>query len=145
MIIERHGDIFDSKDNLGHCVSQDFAMFKGIAKGFKNRFGIPTKRVEVGEFAVVQDVAHNSAVGWQQEREIYFLVTKKRFFHKPKIQNIRNSLLSLRQHMIANGINSVSLPRIGTGLDKQEWSRIKEIIINVFSSAPDIIVTIYNL
>lgn len=145
MIIECHGDIFTSKDNLGHSVSQDFAMFRGIAKDFKERFGTPTKRVEVGQFAVLQEVAHNSETGGQQNREIFFLVTKKRFFHKPKIQNIKNSLISLRQYMIANGIKSVSLPRIGAGLDKQEWPRIREIIINVFASAPGITVTIFNL
>ena len=120
-------------------------MFRGIAKDFKERFGTPTKRVEVGQFAVLQEVAHNSETGGQQNREIFFLVTKKRFFHKPKIQNIKNSLISLRQYMIANGIKSVSLPRIGAGLDKQEWPRIREIIINVFASAPGITVTIFNL
>ena len=39
MIREQKGDIFSSEDNLAHCVSMDFAMFKGVAKEFKSRFG----------------------------------------------------------------------------------------------------------
>ena len=145
MIREQRGDIFSSKDNLAHCVSMDFAMFKGVAKEFKSRFGVPTQKATVGQIAVLRVRDTVTRGKYQPGRLIFFLVTKGKFFYKPKLSNIRRSLLSLKNYMMTNGIKSVSLPRIGSGLDRQDWPTIRNIITDIFSTSPDIIVTIYSL
>lgn len=49
---EEHGDLFSCPENeaLAHCVSQDFAMGKGIAVQFKKKFGGVAELKRQGKF-----------------------------------------------------------------------------------------------
>ena len=84
MIREQRGDIFSSEDNLAHCVSMDFAMFKGVAKEFKSRFGVPTQKATVGQIAVLRVRDTVTRGNYQPGRLIFFLVTKGKFFLQTK-------------------------------------------------------------
>merc|ERR1712107_120367 len=59
-IVERTGDLFSAPPNLSlvHCISQDCAMGKGIAKQFAEKFGrvneIKEQHVKVGGVAVLK-------------------------------------------------------------------------------------------
>jgi len=59
-LIEKEGDLFYQKnDSLAHCVSEDLAMGKGIAKIFKQKFGcvnqLKSQQKSVGEVCFLQD------------------------------------------------------------------------------------------
>ena len=130
MLVFKHGNLFEATCSLGHCVSQDFKMSKGIADQFRQRFGrIPEllgQKACVGEVAVLR-----SSQGF-----LYYLVTKRRFYQKPSTHSVRSSLQAMKRHMIRNGVQTVALPRIACGLDQVPWSEIKEILQDLFDTAP---------
>lgn len=76
--------------------------------------------------------------GWRLE---YNLVTKKRYWQKPTYDSLKIALINAKLYslMIADkGTKEpkpvrLAMPRIGCGLDRLEWSKVKEIIEEVFA------------
>jgi O-acetyl-ADP-ribose deacetylase (regulator of RNase III) len=137
-IIQIKGDLFQSKDALCHCVSEDFSMGKGIAGTFKQKFGkvaeLKKQNIKTGQVAVLK----------HKDRYIYYLVTKVRYNYKPTYDSLERSLKAMRDHMIANQVNKLSMPQIGCGLDKLKWDRVEEVLHSVFKDI-DVTITVYSL
>ena len=74
----------------------------------------------------------------------YFKVTKERCFNKPTYDTLRSSLVAMRDHCVSQGVTSVSMPRIGCGLDGLQWPKVKNVIGHVFQDT-NINVTVYTL
>ena len=120
---EINGDLFSDKDeNLVHCVSRDLVMGAGIAVEFRRRFGrvneLKAQDANVGEMAVLR----------HDNRFIFYLVTKDRYWGKPTYTTLRSSLLKLKNYCLENQITSLSMPRIACGLDRLSWPKVKTII-----------------
>ena len=130
-IVERTGNLFSAPANLSlvHCISQDCAMGKGIAKQFAEKFGrvgeIKEQQVKVGGVAVLK----------HKERYIYNLVTKEKYYEKPTMTDLRRSLLQMRKHMEEKGVEGVAMPRIGSGLDLLEWQQVRRLLEEVFENS----------
>eukprot|EP00761_Pharyngomonas_kirbyi_P006670 gb/GECH01006678.1/.p1 GENE.gb/GECH01006678.1/~~gb/GECH01006678.1/.p1 ORF type:complete len:208 (+),score=52.27 gb/GECH01006678.1/:1-624(+) len=134
------GDLFDSEDSLVHCVSQDLNMGKGIAKEFKKRFGrvseLKEQRARVGGVAVLS----------VDDRFVYYLVSKTRYFHKPKYQDLESSIKAMAEHMEEHRVTRISMPYIGCGLDQLQWHRVEAILRRVLGSLQHTIqVTVHGL
>ena len=71
-------------------------------------------------------------------------VTKAKYFHKPTYDTLQCSLTSLREHCTSRGIGQLCMPRIGCGLDRLEWGRVRQMIRDTFSDC-DMSITIYYL
>ena len=69
---ERKGDLFSAGDGycLAHCVSEDLAMGKGVAKPFKEKFG------GVNELRAQKPKTGGVCVLKRENRWIYYLITK---------------------------------------------------------------------
>ena len=134
------GDLFGSSDSLAHCVSEDFKMGAGIAKTFKSEFGRVNELLHqgrsVGQVAVLLDR--------KGQRFIYYLVTKEHYYDKPTLRSLEKSLIAMKDHAVRNGVNAISMPAIGCGLDKLDWGKVRAIICNVFETT-SIVITIYML
>jgi hypothetical protein len=139
ILVETKGDLFTSNESLAHCVGQDLIMGAGIATEFKKRFMrvslLKKQGAKVGEMAVLQD----------ESRFIYYLVTKKYSVGKPTYESLEKSLIALRDHMIANNVLRLSIPRIGCGLDKLDWPRVRALIKRVFQDVKYTTITVYRL
>ena len=137
-IILKSGNLFSATTHLAHCISEDCNMGKGIALQFKRLFGgiteLNRQRVKTGGLAVLQ----------RDNRYIYCLVTKKYYYSLPTYENLEKSLECLRHHCITNNVESLAIPKIGCGLDRLAWSRVYEIISNVFQGT-DIDISVYVL
>ena len=135
---EVKGDLFTSGDCLGHCISADKKLGKGIAKTFERKFRLRSRlhqmNTDVGEVAAV-------LVGG---RWIFNLVTKKRFFHKPRLGDLEKCLRNLRDCIIRYNVGQLALPRLGCGLDKLDWRTVKQMISSIFYDC-DIDITIFYL
>ena len=109
-------------------------MRKGIAKQFVERFGrvdeIRDQGVKVGGVAVLR----------HKERYIYNLVTKEKYFEKPTMTTLRNSLTEMQKHMQKKGVEGVAMPRIGCGLDLLQWRQVKQLLEEVFKNSESNIV-----
>jgi O-acetyl-ADP-ribose deacetylase (regulator of RNase III) len=140
VVREVTGDLFSSDPtaSLGHCVSRDLAMGKGIAVVFKRQFGrvadLKAQRAGIGNVATLAD----------GKRFIYYMITKERYFHKPTYKDLEASLTSVKAHALRHGVRHLCLPRIGCGLDGLLWGKVKSMLVRVFQGS-GITITVYTL
>ncbi len=136
----RRGNLFYSVDcSLAHCISADAKMGKGIAAKFRQNFAgivedVRAQNVPVGGVAVVDR---------KDGHYVYNLVTKARYFDLPTYEDLASSLIAMREHMERNCVASLAIPTLGCGLDKLKWSRVREIICDVFKDADNVLITVY--
>ena len=77
-------------------------------------------------------------------RFIYYLITKKCYNDKPTYDSLRSSLRAMRAHCESHAVARLAMPRIGCGLDQLEWSRVRRIIDEVFTST-NISIEVYSI
>lgn len=75
-------------------------------------------------------------------RKIYYLITKNRYYQKPKYRNIFQCLKRLRNDMLSRGINRIALPKIACGRDRKNWRIIEKMLSYLFHET-EIDITIY--
>ncbi|XP_055532128.1 ADP-ribose glycohydrolase OARD1-like isoform X1 [Wyeomyia smithii] len=137
---EIEGDLFAApKDHsLAHCVAADLKMGAGIAIKFNQTFKrvdeLKAQQVGVGGVAILKD----------NQRFIYYLITKKGSYDKPTYDDLTKSLEAMRKHMLENGAKQLALPRIGCGIDGLEWTKVKNILNETFGKEGDIEIVVYN-
>ncbi|ARF10133.1 hypothetical protein Hokovirus_1_12 [Hokovirus HKV1] len=133
--------LFNTKDNtIAHCVSSDFKLGAGIAKIIKNKYPI----LPEGPPNLPKGIIGNAHGIQNDDMLVFHLVTKPKYYDKPTYDTLTKSLISLKNQLLERNIKSISMPKIGCGLDKLEWSKVSEIIENVFSDT-NIIVSVYYL
>ena len=133
LFIEHSGDLFvDCPKHfpLAHCVSLDMKMTRGIAVSFKRTFQnvqfLKSQVNQVGQCATLNFYG----------RHVFYLVTKRRFFHKPSYYSLTQALQALRSHMEALGLSDLGIPgKMSCGLDNLNWERVKEIIVGIFANS----------
>ena len=114
---------------LCHCISSDFALGAGIAKKFAE-LGVKDYLIKYYapcEWNSKGKCLFTSATGWGE----FNLVTKEKFWHKPTLLTLKQSLLSLKEHLI--GGDKIAMPKIGCGLDHLNWQDVEQIIKEVFA------------
>lgn len=103
----------------------------------RKRFGkvddLLNQNVKSGGVAILKD----------NDRYIYYLVTKEFTYNKPTYDSLTASLNAMKDHVAANNVKSVALPRIGCGIDGLEWEKVQAILHKVFSDMP-IEMTVYT-
>jgi len=136
-INEIKGNLFDSSTCLAHCVSRDFAMSAGIAVIFSNLFGgkeeLKNQNVNIGEVAWL----------YRDSRYIYYLVTKENYWWKPTYDSLRNSIRNLFILSKKHNVKSLSIPKLGCGLDGLQWAKVKQIIIEEWPPIKDFKLDVY--
>ena len=137
-----HGDLFDAPRNcsLGHCISEDASMHKGIATQFKSKFG---RIAEIRQKA--KDKTGLVPLDIEPGKFVYNLVTKSKCYHKPTYQSLEKSLKALSLHVSQHGITQLALPKIGCGLDRLHWPVVAHMIERIFSGHQGLTIIIYVL
>lgn len=139
-ITEIKADLFTCSDDfsLAHRVSKDLAMGKGIATIFKQKFRsvreLKSQRKNVGEVAYLSD----------NRRMIFYLITKEKYYQKPTYKDLSESLLNMKELVIVNKIDKLAMPKIGCGLDRMKWTKVRKMIYDTFCDL-DIQIEIYYL
>ena len=77
-------------------------------------------------------------------RYIFYLITKNKYFERPTYICLYECLVELREHCKQLNITELSMPRIGCGLDKLEWTRVKK-YLNVVFKDTNTTITVYYL
>ncbi len=116
-IVHKKGDIFSSPqlEPLAHCVSADCAYGAGIAVTFKDKYGVEKVRQQnkkPGQCAVTHE---------EDGRTIFHLITKRKCIDLPTYEDFTNSLKHMRDWCVEHKVKSVSVPRLGCGLDKLDF------------------------
>ena len=112
---------------LAHCISADFALGAGIAKKFTTIFDMKNK---LNSF--YSDYTFDNEGDALLVDNVFNLVTKERYWHKPTYKSLTEALVSMRDQMDYLGIKKVAMPKIGCGLDRLDWENVYEIIEDCF-------------
>lgn len=149
-LIEVNGDLFSEPYAKGadvyvHCISSDFALGAGIAKIFREKFPIFVER-KLEMIRKFQKAKLSGLFSVATEGHIIVnLVTKKNYWDKPTYDSMETSLRSLRQYLMQRThIKRVLMPRIGCGLDKLEWSKVRAMIETILENL-DVEVKVFYL
>lgn len=133
-LIEEKGNLFDLEEKyaLAHCISLDCAMGAGIAVEFDKRF--EGMKQECRRHVEKYGLKHPNIFMYEgKERRIVFnLITKKNYYNKPTYITITQSLQMLREHCEHYGIKHLAIPKLGCGLDRLQWDKVKRIIEEEF-------------
>ena len=134
---ERRFNLFemDEKYYLAQCVSVDLKMGAGIAVDFAKKFpAIKQLRNQpprpVGSCAIVGRVLN--------------LITKKVYYGKPTYITFTSSLTEMKKICIEQNIKFIAMPKIGCGLDRLSWGKVREIIQEIFADT-DIEIVVCSL
>lgn len=131
---EEFGDLFevDPSYMLAQCISADFAMGKGIAVEFNNRFD--TKNQLKNKYPqYLQSFIQNGIKGdCIAEGRVLNLITKERYYQKPTYTTMTAALEKMKDYCLKNGISKIAMPLIGCGLDRLNWASVRNIIQSVF-------------
>ena len=133
---EIHGNLFDRKleenEYYVHCISRDYACGAGIAKEFNKRYNLSLRLLDLPKTScmVIDDVIN--------------LVTKARYWQKPTYDSLGVCLYSLLEIASVLRVKTLIIPRIGCGLDKLEWNKVKEMIKDIFEDT-DVAIEVYYL
>ena len=138
---EEKRDLFTMPEDyaLAHCISADFALGAGIAKEFDKRFNCRRKLINMYKKSLV-----GCSVILFSDHVIFNLVTKRNYWDKPTLNAIKNALDWMKDQCEMYDINKVAMPRIGCGLDRQNWSDVKALIEDVFKDT-DIEIVVCSL
>lgn len=127
----RKGDLFTMPREycLAHCISADFVLGAGIAKQFdriykmkfklNNRYGDTSHIERIGKVFLIDNV--------------FNLVTKKWYYDKPTYETLTRCLEEMKTMMIRSNITKLTIPKIGCGLDRLQWTVVEQIIKGVFT------------
>lgn len=126
-------DLFTVSDGyyFAHCISADFALGAGIAKEFDNRYEIRHKLFE--KYSMPGTVQSQYIGCALLIGNVFNLVTKAHYFQKPTYDTLYECIVDMKEQCIELGIDKIAMPKIGCGLDKLEWGKVRDIIFTVFN------------
>lgn len=128
IIDEKFGDLFRVGENFffAHCISADAKMGAGIARRFVREFPV---------LAALRDQPLSVGSAYPVDR-VFNLVTKPRYFDKPTYKSLGLAMDALAAACVARGVTRLAMPRIGCGLDRLHWEKVRPMLEERFSSLP---------
>lgn len=128
------------------CISADFAMGKGIAIQFNKRFDTKKKILERYE---TENTFNNGYCIYDGNR-VYCLVTKDKYWQKPTYDSLKESLIDFRDNWLLKYYYPdqpivIASPKIGCGLDKLNWDKIRKLIIDTFANMNNVSWNVYYI
>lgn len=110
---------------LVHCISSDCKMGAGIAVEFEKRFKLRDELLK-----------HKLGLRYYPScipiNNVFNLITKDKYWDKPTYESLKDSLNIMKIICDRQKIKYLAMPRIGSGLDKLIWTKVKEIIKEIF-------------
>ena len=133
---EVRGDLFmvSFDYTLVHCISRDCVMGKGIAKTFRDKY--PQMQRNLRNRKEVRTPSGYPALHYyspeRNKHNVISLVTKERYFNKPTLDSLADSLNNLKLVCRNLNINKLAMPLIGCGLDRLDWKDVNILIKETF-------------
>jgi hypothetical protein len=115
----------DDKYYFAHCISSDCKMGAGIAVDFQNKFYLRNALLNFDE-----DIRkHPTCILIDR---VFNLITKKTYSGKPTYKSLEIALEEMGNLIDLYQIKYLAMPKIGCGLDRLQWGKVREIIKEVF-------------
>ena len=78
----------------------------------------------------------------RDQRYVYYLVTKAKYWQKPTYDTLQSSLEAMATHCHDNNVTELAMPQIGCGLDGLQWPKVTNMIKEIFKDK-EVKVTVY--
>lgn len=114
---------------LAHCINAAFELGAGIAKTFDSVYNM--------RFKLLKNFPNYEYCGGDSILidNVFNLVTKQKRWHQPTYKSVREALEMMKEEMDFLSVTKLAMPRIASGLDRLEWSKVYDIICEVFEDA----------
>ena len=133
---EEKGDLFEMRGySLAHCISQDCDMGAGIAVTFNKKFnGMKSYCLRVIE---QNDLSFPCVVPFTASCNecnifVFNLITKRVCYGKPTYITITKAIEDMAFMCKQFNVKKLAMPKIGCGLDRLQWGKVREIIKEAF-------------
>lgn len=148
MIQSKVGDILkadvEAIINTVNCVG---VMGKGIALQFKLKYPENYQFYKVtcdqGRM-LVGKVLTFKCLSSSNPKFIINFPTKRHWKGKSSLEDIKKGLVSLIDEVRQRQIKSLAIPALGSGLGGLDWGQVKPLIVEAFSSLPEVDVWLYE-
>lgn len=127
---------------IAHCISADFTLGAGVAKQIDEVFNMRSMLNSLW--------GQNSPMAGQWKApcclpcgNVFNLVTKERYWHKPTLNTLREALEEMAHYAEKMNVKKIAMPKIGCGLDKLNWDDVSAMIKNIFQDTDIEIVVCY--
>lgn len=129
ILTEVHQDLFtvDDSFHLAHCIGAYLRMGAGIAVPMQKKFGIR------GQIRRSFDPVPCPAC--ILTGRVFNLITKKRSSGKPSYASLQTALDEMISLIVEGKIRKIAMPKIGCGLDRLQWSRVREMLQQTFEES----------
>lgn len=139
---EEQRDLFTVGDDyyLAHCISADFKLGAGIAVEFDRRFNCKAQLKELyKQTNQYEEPGYVLPTG-----KVFNMVTKNSYWEKPTYKTMRMALEDLHRWCKLDGVDKLAMPRIGCGLDRLEWEKVRRMIQYLFADTDVEILVCYQ-
>ncbi|KAI9254610.1 hypothetical protein BDA99DRAFT_518844 [Phascolomyces articulosus] len=133
---EQHGSLFDSvssspsqPDGLVVCLGEDLRFGKGIASGFKQRYGNHQHHLQAQKRTVGQ-VVHVSASP-SSKRHVFYLISRPKVYNRTNYADFEACLIQLRRATEQLGVWRLAVPQ-DFGTDGLQDKHIKDLLFKTF-------------
>ena len=129
IINERKGNLFelDRKYTLVHCISEDCKMGAGIATQFDKKF--KNMKTELLETIKINNLSFPITLHYTgRKQNVLNLITKKVYYGKPTYKTITECIKQMKWYIEEYNIRYLAMPKIGCGLDKLQWGKVRSIL-----------------
>lgn len=128
---------------LVHCISSDAALGAGIAKTIDEKYQERERILKFfGEqlhwnghgYGIITPLLNIEDVS--SHLQICNLITKEKYWQKPtytslfeSLEYVKQTLKAIEDYAKRDGLKlKIVMPKIGCGLDKLDWTRVREIV-----------------
>ena len=124
---EKHMDLFTVGNDyhIAHCIASDLRMGAGIAVPMQRKFHLRGKIESSGD--------NLDAPTCVLTGRVFNLITKKRSTGKPTYLSLRAALEKMKELVVSHGVKKIAMPKIGCGLDRLQWGKVREMLHDLFS------------
>ncbi|VEN40287.1 unnamed protein product [Callosobruchus maculatus] len=97
-------------------------MFRGIVSEFQRLFGqVDELKRQSGRVGQVLELRSD-------QRRLYYLISKEKFYQKPTYWTVWEALLDLREKLLTANVLKLAIPRLACGWDGLDWRFIQNIL-----------------
>lgn len=103
-------------------------MGAGIAVDFNKKFKLENKFKLIELSGTPIKIGSAWLVG-----KVFNLITKSKYYGKPTYQTLQMTLDEMKETCQLENIKYLAMPKIGCGLDKLSWGKVREMLKNTFN------------
>lgn len=114
-------------------------MGAGIAVDFNKKFKLESQFKSIEQSGTSIKVGDSWLIG-----RVFNLITKSKYYGKPTYQTLLMTLNDMKETCELEDIKYLAMPKIGCGLDRLSWGKVREMLNDTFKDT-DIEIVVCSL